>query len=313
MTGHFRIDASLAGKRLDAGLARFLPDLGLRARRRLVASGNVSLNGQPAAASRKLKSGDLLGIVLPEQPGTAEARAQDDGQAPGLLASQGDYLFFYKPRGLHSAALAGGSHPSLEGLGASLAPDANGAAPRLLQRLDYNTSGIICAARNESAGQFFRKSESSGKCLKFYLALLRGELTAPEIARQALDCARRKKSRILKQDAPRLLWTRFEPLLTFPARQILPEAPDTAATIVLCSIHRGQRHQIRAHAAAIGYPLIGDPLYGDSQEENFRLEHFRLDFPGHSFTFFADDSLLKRLPETKRRMLEGNRYSLVEI
>lgn len=53
----------------------------------------------------------------------------------------------------------------------------------------------------------------------------------------------------------------------------VPAGPPAGRTLVLCCIHKGARHQIRAHMAHIGYPLVGDTLYGSTTTEPLRLHH----------------------------------------
>lgn len=270
--------------RLDRALAALVPGLGLRGRRRLVSTGRVLLNGQPChAPGRKLRPGDRL--TLTETPDTAipdgPHRDAGAGMAAGarLLARAGDYCFFFKPAGLHTVALAGSNAPSLERLlpalmaaGPSAPPSASeGAAapPALLQRLDRETSGLVCAASGAAAAERFRAAEAAGHCEKRYLALLAGALHEPRTVRNALDTRHRRICRVLAADAAPARWTELVPLHVLTnedrsrvARLLWPGDDPGAATLAGCVIRRGQRHQIRAHAASVGHPLLGDALYG---------------------------------------------------
>ena len=165
-----RVDAALAGQRLDQALAALTPELGLRGRRRLIARGAVLVNGRVGDAGCRLRPGDVLALRGTED-GTGATPCSAD--MPRLLSRQGDYCFLYKPAGLHSAALAGDNGPSLEALlPVLLSEESGGRAPRLMQRLDYGTSGIVCAALGAKAAQAFRVAERTGRCEKRYLALL---------------------------------------------------------------------------------------------------------------------------------------------
>lgn len=286
---------NLAGKRLDAALAAILPKMGLRGRRRAILGGHVLVNGKKEAPSRKVRGGDEL--IFLESPEKAPESAGD----ARFLQKQGDYLFFYKPAGLHSAALAGSPQISLEsilpGLLANAGLKIRGKA-RPLQRLDRQTSGIVCAALTEKAENFFRQAEKEGACRKHYLALLAGGLREPVAAKNRLLCAKRKKTAISSLSAPPDRHTFILPLRHFTRdNSDLPLEQDECATLALCRICRGQRHQIRAHAAAIGHPLLGDSLYGDSSGAPFRLEHFHISFPGRDCLYFAENSLARLVPE----------------
>ncbi len=205
-----RVDAALAGQRLDQALAALTPELGLRGRRRLIARGAVLVNGRVGDAGCRLRPGDVLALRGTED-GTGATPCSAD--MPRLLSRQGDYCFLYKPAGLHSAALAGDNGPSLEALlPVLLSEESGGRAPRLMQRLDYGTSGIVCAALGAKAAQAFRVAERAGRCEKRYLALLRGTLAGPSTVRLALDTADRRQSRVLADTDDTLRWTEFLPL-----------------------------------------------------------------------------------------------------
>lgn len=293
-----RCGAELAGQRLDRALAALLPGMGLRGRRRRVEGGAVLVNGRPGRAAQRLRAGDWLELL----PAGGMAASGGPACSPGgvgaddvarLLERQGRYCFFYKPAGLHSAALAGGGGPSLEALlprllGRAADGEQPAALPVLLQRLDYGTSGLICAACDAAAAAAFRAAEAAGECEKRYLAVLEGRLAAPVTVRNALDTARRARSLVLPDTAEAVRWTEFLPLHFWDAAA-LPKAlsglaSHGGATLAACRIRRGARHQIRAHAARMGHPLAGDSLYGASGalsgRAGFCLHHGGLRVPG---------------------------------
>lgn len=157
-----RVDAALAGQRLDQALAALTPELGLRGRRRLIARRAVLVSGRAMPAAHRLRVGELVSL----REATAEPAAVPRlAETPRLLARQGEYCFLYKPAGLHSTALAGGGGFSLErALPALLASLPGAGAAQLLQRLDYGTSGIVCAALTRQAALAFRRAEREGRC-----------------------------------------------------------------------------------------------------------------------------------------------------
>ena len=301
----WRIAARQDGQRLDQALAAFMPELGLRGRRRLLASGQLLLNGHPGAAACRVRAGDRLELIV--RPPLAEHGPDHvpatDASGARFLGRQGDYAFFFKPAGLHSVALAGSNVPSLEACLSGLLPVSSAAlssgspppspcAPVLLQRLDRGTSGIICAALSARAGQDFRAAECAGHGEKLYAALLCGVLDRAHCVRLGLDTAQRRKSRLLPPQDDACRWTEFWPLHCWRGRGAAAvleglgccAAGVEALTLAACRIRRGARHQIRAHAASLGLPLWGDSLYGGpapaSDAEKFFLHHGLLRFPG---------------------------------
>ena len=124
----------------------------------------------------------------------------------------------------------------------------------------------------------FRQAEAGGRCRKGYLALLSGSLEQEACVRRALDMAQRRGVRVLDAEtADATRWTWFRPLYRWQveacrafARELcrrfslsVPSLPHSL-TLAGCTIHRGARHQIRAHAAALGHALWLDGLYGPS-------------------------------------------------
>ncbi|MDE7370900.1 MAG: pseudouridine synthase [Desulfovibrio sp.] len=283
------IDAESAGMRLDKALAALVSE-GLRGRRRRIEESGVLLNGAACLEpARRVRAGDVLALLVPEPP------SEPPQDLARLLGRQGDFCFLFKGAGLHSAALPGKGGDSLEArLPALCAPVlAPGEQPKLLQRLDQGTSGLVCAALMPEAARAFRVAEAAGQCEKRYLALLTGELAGSVTARRRLDTNARRTTRVLNEDAEPLRRTDFLPLHVFEgeasARLSALLAPDAAEappalTLAACRIRLGGRHQIRAHAASLGHPLFGDGRYAHqgapaSTAGHFFLHHGRLALP----------------------------------
>lgn len=280
------------GMRFDAALAFLAPGLGLRGRRRLIDNGQATLNGKRAKAGARLDTGDRLELreaVIPESPRASLLRVRDP------------WLFFFKPSGLHTAAIEGAATASLESMLPQILLKNNlRTSAILLQRLDFATSGIVGAAQNEDARACYEKMEKSGQCHKYYLAILSGILEKRVVADFALDTDNRKKNRVLPSRGSRE--TCFQPLAAWEdcgeLRHLLPQTGMTGgATLALCEIRAGQRHQIRCHAAALGFPLMGDGLYGSGVRDKFILEHFLLEMPDCRILCDGRQALLARLPE----------------
>jgi 23S rRNA pseudouridine1911/1915/1917 synthase len=259
----FEVATEQEGLRLDKALEALLPGAGLRQRRRLIEGGRVLVGGRPAPAGLKLRLGQRL-TILPE---AAEAQARHDAPAVTIVAATADYAALYKPAGLHSATLAGGGGQSLEALLPGLFPRKN---PRLLNRLDLLTTGLVLAALNTRAAKVFAAIPAKDM-LKEYLAVVEGVLTEPLTLKRTLDTEDRKRTRVLgKLDSAAANWT-----LVFPHKALAG-----GRTLVRARIQSGARHQIRAHLAAADLPIVGDPLYGSGEGAVLFLHHARLEFPG---------------------------------
>lgn len=267
----FTVPRSAGTLRLDAALGFALPGTGLRARRRLWEHCRISVNSRQREPGYAVAGGDsiLIEALEPHSPA-----AQPDYK-PETLVSGADYLAFAKPCGLHSARVAGSPEPSLEAL--------LDERLILLTRLDKATSGIVLAARSPEAAARFRTWEADGAVEKRYLAVLRGRLEAPLTATGRLCTANTAVTRVLEENDPDpARHTTARPLRGLPEHSAL--ADGISLTLAEVLIHRGARHQIRAHLAQAGYPLFGEDLYAPAvpglAPGRLFLHHAEVVFPG---------------------------------
>ena len=276
-----KIDGARAGRRLDAALGELVPDMGVRARRRLIERGGVLCNGRRAhAPGQTVRLGDVLELVAPLAAETLPSSPWGYPlQRPYVLAEHAPYAFLFKPAGLHTVVLRGGAAPSLEGL---LPEIQSRTSLRLLQRLDFETSGLVCATASPEAEEAFRRAERRNEIRKGYLALLLGRLEKPVTARATIDMDGGATVRVRDEEGDADRHTRFVPLVCWRAREAAAVAqalgmpdPKRELTLAACRIERGARHQIRAHAAWLGLPLWGDARYGGGGGPCFFLHHGR--------------------------------------
>lgn len=169
-----------------------------------------------------------------------------------LIHEDAQVLVFNKPAGL---AVQGGSgvERSLEDMLGEFARS-NGKHPRLVHRLDRETSGVIVAARTKPAAAFLSEAFSGRQAKKTYFAIVCGG--SPRPAEGEVDLALRKTNQrgldIMVVDANgQSARTRYRTLAATPAASLLELEPET-----------GRMHQLRAHLAAIGHPIAGDGKYG---------------------------------------------------
>lgn len=163
-------------------------------------------------------------------------------------------LAFDKPSGL---AVQGGSgvEQSLEGMLGAYAKS-NGKRPRLVHRLDRETSGVIIAARTKPAAAFLSAAFAERRVKKLYRAIVCGG--APDPADGAIDLPLAKANRAgldVMEIAPagkgQDARTLYRTLAASHVAALLELEPET-----------GRMHQLRAHFAAIARPIAGDGKYG---------------------------------------------------
>ena len=183
--------------------------------------------------------------------------AEDVAFVRSLVIYEDEALIaFNKPPGLSSQA-GRTPGPTLDELMAAFAKS-SGNQPRLIHRLDRDTSGVILTARTKPAAGFLGKAMMSRRFRKTYLAIVAPGAPQPrsgtiETALRREEIGREAYMRICPPDHPdaEAALTRYRTL----------KATDTAA-LVECNPQTGRMHQLRVHLASIGRPIPGDVRYG---------------------------------------------------
>jgi 23S rRNA pseudouridine1911/1915/1917 synthase len=250
-----RVPESAAGERLDRYLAS-LPEVGSRGvAERLLAAGQVRVDGRALAKSHKLAGGEEVEFEPPERgPAVLEPEAMDL-----RIAYEDEHLVVVdKPAGLVVHPAPGHSTGTLvHGLLERDIAGGDDDRPGIVHRLDRDTSGLMVVARTEESYRRLQDLVRRRELERHYTALVvgkprsrRGTIEAP-IGRDRRDPMRHS----LDTDTPREAVTHFEVVELFPRHALLDVRLET-----------GRTHQIRVHLAAIDLPVAGDPLYGRPRE-----------------------------------------------
>ncbi len=185
-----------------------------------------------------------------------------------------EFLAINKFPGIHSAALPKSPNDKTS-VAAQLAqqfPGIQHASPKsedagLINRLDFETSGLLIAARSREAWIALHSAQKKGEIKKSYLALLEGEFPRQQKKLRIFLGAKGRSAKKMRVYEPtpdgkfrggvraQLCESNFEPVLF---------VPELSLSLVRIEIGLGKRHQIRAQAAHLGHPLVGDLLYGSN-------------------------------------------------
>jgi 23S rRNA pseudouridine955/2504/2580 synthase len=252
------IDARHDGQRLDNFLMRELKGVPRGHIYRLLRTGQVRVNRGRCDASRKLCVGDE--VRLP--PVRMSEPKEGPDIPPGLLAllrdcvlhEDADLLIINKPAGLAVHAGSGVDYGVIEAM-REARPDLP--ELELLHRLDRDTSGCLMLSKNRAALTGLQTLIRRGGLYKQYQALVRGVWRGGQ---REVDAPLRKNT---LSGGERMV--RVDPREGKPSRSIFaPEKVFAQASLMRVEIPTGRTHQIRVHAAHIGYPLAGDEKYGDA-------------------------------------------------
>lgn len=289
-------------QRLDAVLARRLPDLSRSRIQVLIQDGHVRLGGRTIGDRKvRVKPGDVIEIAVP--PPIA---AEPVGEPIALeIVYEDEHLIVIdKPAGLVVHPAAGHATGTLVNAliahcGDSLSGIGGVRRPGIVHRLDKDTSGLLVVAKNDAAhralSEQFAAHGRDGRLLRSYRAVC---WRAPEHVKGTIDAplgrSTQNRTKIAVRTNPAALdareaITHYEVLEVFrspteqasgksvrqrPSAVTVAQAPGAApplAAYLQLELETGRTHQIRVHMAHLGHPLLGDHVYGAGFRSSARL------------------------------------------
>jgi 23S rRNA pseudouridine955/2504/2580 synthase len=261
----FTVDEDDDGIRLDRWFKRHRPEVSFNIVSRWARTGQLRLDGKRVTPGDRIAAGQEIRLPPPETAPVRPERAKpkrdplsaDEEEFVRSLVIYRDESAFVlnKPPGL---ATQGGTKTSnhLDRLLDGLAEE--GQRPKLVHRLDKDTSGALLVARTARAAAFFSKSFSGRTAKKTYWALVIGVPSADE---GLIDAP------LAKQPGTGGEKMHIDEEHGQPAKtkwRVIDRAGNRAAWVELQPL-TGRTHQLRAHMAAIGHPIVGDGKYGGAE------------------------------------------------
>jgi len=242
------------GQRVDRFVADELPQLSRSQVKRLIQSGQVTLNGEPVKPAASLSQGDRVVVQVPDAP---EAELVAEPSPLDVVYEDAQLLVVNKAAGIIVHPGAGRVEGSLLAAALAYRPDIVNAdeypeRPGIVHRLDRDTSGLLLVAATAEAQRRLRAQFKARKVRKIYLALVQGHLE-PMVGAIEAPIARdpHRRTRMAISTDGRYARTEYRVL------EHLAEA-----TFVEVRLLTGRTHQIRVHFSAIGHPVVGDRVYG---------------------------------------------------
>ncbi len=262
---HIKVDADEAGMRLDRWFKVHFPGLGFGALQKLLRSGQVRIDGGRAKSDTRVQPGQMIRVPPLDVDAKAKTgpiagkdlKHSGDGELLSRMLLYEDEKVFVlnKPAGL---AVQGGSGVTRH-IDKMLEAWTNkkGEKPRLVHRIDRDTSGVLVVARSRGAAQKLTAAFRERDTHKIYWSLVKGvprkhedKISTWLVKEQTPDGDRMRVAkhgeegadhavsyyRVIDTAAQNLAWLEMEP-------------------------YTGRTHQLRVHALYMGHPIIGDPKY----------------------------------------------------
>ncbi len=243
------IPEQYAGQRVDKVLASLFPQYSRSTLQQWLKQGRVLLDDDIPSQKDKVQGGESVELAAPDAP-VLEAAAED---IPLDVRHCDEHLLvIHKPAGL--VVHPGAGNPDGTLMNALLYFDPAAARlPRagIVHRLDKDTTGLMAIARNEPARLALIEQLGARTMKRRYLALLHGDLIAGRVIDEPVGRHPRNRRMMTVRSDGKSAVTRVRVLKRFGP-----------LTLVHCMLETGRTHQIRVHAAHIGFPLVGDPVYG---------------------------------------------------
>jgi 23S rRNA pseudouridine1911/1915/1917 synthase len=256
----FHVNEDDTGPRLDAYLAANIDGWSRARLQRLIDAGDVLVNGNVAKASYKVSAGDEVEVDLTPAPASNFAPENiplqivfEDDQL--IVINKPAGLVVHPAAGIHSGTLANALAYHFQQLA-----NADSIRPGIVHRLDKDTSGLLVAAKTESAHENLSDQFRAREVFKSYIALVYG-VVKQQSGRIEQPIARdpRNRTRMAIVPGGRGALSLYKVRRSFDS-----------FTLLDVELKTGRTHQIRVHLSWFKHPVVGDELYDNGRDNNIQ-------------------------------------------
>lgn len=286
----FQIGKNEAGQRLDKYLAKLMPSAPKSFIYKMLRKKNILLNDKKAEGNEKTAQGDVVKLYLADdtirtmreaakpssnaQAGTNKTSSGGGAQSGNrlknisldVLYQDENVLLINKPQGILSQKSVPSDISMVELVnnylleeGFLTEEDLQTFHPGVVNRLDRNTSGIICAGISLAGLQDLSELFRLRNMKKEYLCVVKGVMRGEQ----------HLKGYLIKDHGSNRVKIFKERPKTGEASYIetgfMTLSSNENFTLLKVDLITGKSHQIRAHLASIGHPIVGDDKYGDAR------------------------------------------------
>lgn len=240
------------GIRLNRWFLKYYPDLPLSRLQKLLRTKQIKVDGKRCETATRLVSGQEIRVpplqddIMTDNKSNVSKRDAEFIRSLVIYKDE-NIIVLNKPSGL---AVQGGTNTQrhIDGMLSALCFEKN-EVPKLVHRIDKDTSGILLLARNRKYAELLTKAFKDKEIKKTYLAVVQG---CPKQDEMLIDAP------LLKQGERMVVAADGQKALS--EMRLLDNAGDKFALVEL-SPQTGRTHQLRAHMKYIGNPIVGDDRY----------------------------------------------------
>lgn len=308
MKATYRVDKDAAGSRIDAWLAKRLPDVSRSRIQKWIKAGAVLRNGAKATPHDPLEENDEIVVAAEDVPASDAPLVPRHDIVVEVVFEDEHMVVVNKPAGLivHPAVpgetetLANAliaKYPEIASIGDS--PE----RPGIVHRLDREASGLLVVARTPAAFANLKSQFQSHVVKKEYVVLVDGappqDSGTIRLAIGRSTSGGKMAAKVVAGEDDKDAVTHYRLEEKFPKVALVTVRTET-----------GRTHQIRAHFHALGCPVVGDTLYGRKRQGRFPSPRLFLHAKTLAFTHPTKDTQLEfhaPLPKELEDILKGLR------